>query len=125
MKIVEFKGKKLCSGLVTYNLYKKLTGKPLQADTIRLSKLTKVQEKLAKGDLENVTEEELKLFDEIDFIGIITAMYCAFRQAAEPELRKYSIEGVIDHDGLDMDDVGSSELIEALTELIGKEDSKK
>ena len=125
MKIVEFKGKKLCSGLVAYNLYKKLTGKPLQADTIRLSKLTKVQEKLAKGDLENVTEEELKLFDEIDFIGIVTAMYCAFRQAAEPELRKYNLEGVIDHDGLDMDDVGSSELTVALTELIGKEDSKK
>ena len=125
MKIAEFKGKKLCSGLVAYNLYKKLTGKPLTADSIRLSKLQSVQDKLAKGKLGDVNEAELKLFDEIDFIGIITAMYCAFRQAAEPKLRGLTMEEIIEHDELEMEDIGSAGMMEAMTKLIGEDQSKK
>lgn len=125
MKIAEYKGKKLCSGLVAYNFYKKLTGKPLQADSIRLNKLQLVQEKLAKGKLEEISDAELKLFDEIDFISIVEGMYCAFRQAADPELRKYNMEGVIEHDELDMEDIGSSGMMEALGKLIGDDNSKK
>lgn len=125
MKIAEYKGKKLCSGLVAYNFYKKLTGRPLQADSIRIHKLELVQTKLAKGKIGEISDAELKLFDEIDFIFIIEGMYCAFRQAADPELRKYNMEGVIEHDELDMEDIGSSEMMEAIGKLTGDDNSKK
>lgn len=125
MKVTEFKGKKLSNGLVAFNFYKKLTGRPLQADSIRIGKIQFIQEKLVKNKLDELTDSDLKLMSETDFVEIVEGMYCAFRQAAEPELRRMNMVELIEHDELDSKDLEDPQMLEALTTLLGDDKSKK
>ena len=125
MKITEYKGKKLSNGLVAFNFYKKLTGRPLQADSLRISKIQLVQDKLSKNKINEISDADLKLMTETDFVEIVEGMYCAFRQAAEPELRRLDMIGLIEHDELTSKDLEDPAMLAALTELVGDDKSKK
>ena len=126
MRVSEYKGYRLSSAMSAYNFYKRSTGHSLQGDITKITAANPVLNKLSKlgeSDDANLTEKEIKLLEEIDFFGIISEMYCAFRKAGDPSVRNMSTEELLDHDEIGIED--QEELAVAVTKILGGSESSK
>lgn len=126
MRVSEYKGRRLSSAMSAYNFYKRSTGHSLQGDITKITAANPVLNKLSKlgeSDDANLTEKEIKLLEEIDFFGIISEMYCAFRKAGDTSVRNMSTEELLDHDEIGIED--QEELAVAVTKILGGSESSK
>lgn len=125
MRVKDYKGHMMSNSLNAFNFYKKKTGRSLEGDMINVAKVKDFQKKVEEDKFDELTQEEIDTLASIDAVSTLSNIYCALRQAGDMNVRGLTFEEIIDKDQITLEDIQSTEFMEVIIYLLGKDEKSK